>query len=654
MVRFENAAIRIGGKTLFEHLSWQLSPGDRVGLVGPNGSGKTTLLRTLAGLHEVEAGSLHLKRSITLGYLPQHGVHHAGRTVFEEARSVFDALLEMKEKQSRLLERLDRLSPDQLEFQQTLENIERIEERFTHLDGYRVDAEVGAVLAGLGFDKSRWDQATDTLSGGWQMRLALAKLLLQSPSLLLLDEPTNHLDLASREWLAEFLAAGRHTVVLVAHDRHFLDVVVNRISEIDQQTLVDYAGGYSSYLVEKEARLEARRAAFQHQQQEIARIETFIERFRYKATKAAQVQSRIKQLEKMERIPPPPGQRRELRLRFPEPPRSGDLVMELRGVRKAYGAHVVFEAVDLSIYRGDKVGLIGANGCGKSTLIKVMAGREPVDSGERRLGHNVSPAYFAQDQASTLVAARTVLEELRSAAPFLDDQHLRSLLGAFLFPGDDVDKLVEVLSGGEKSRLALCKLLTRPSNFLLLDEPTNHLDLASKEVLLRALLDYAGTVVFVSHDRYFLETLATRIIEIEGGEIQTYPGGYKDYLYHKRRVQEGAEQDQTSARRDGSKGSAPGASRRRARSDAAAAYQERKRAARKLARLKERYEALPGVIDEKEQELEGLVDAMNDPQVASDYERLMSLESSRRVLEKEIERLYDEWQEAAERIESQT
>ncbi len=648
MFRFENATIRAGGKILFSDLNWQVGHGEKVALVGPNGSGKTTLLRVIAGHHELDAGRLHLARTTALGYLPQTGVAHAGRSVFQEARSVFDEVQNLKRIQARLLRELEVLPQDSAAIHEVLEEVQRIEDRLHHLGGYRIDAEVGTVLAGLGFQKSSWDQPTETLSGGWQMRLALAKLLLRSPNLILLDEPTNHLDIHARAWLADYLKSSRATILVVAHDRHFLDRVADKTTEIEASSLIDYTGGYSAYLKQKEKRQAEQRQAFKQQQKEIERIRAFVERFRYKATKASQVQSRLNRLAKLERLAPPPPPRRRLRVRFPDPPRSASIVAELRGASKSYGDTIVLRNVDLTVHAGDKIALIGPNGCGKTTLMKLLSAKESPDRGLRRLGDNVITAYFAQDQATILSGDNTVLEELQSSAPGLGEPQARNLLGAFLFSGEDVKKPVSVLSGGERSRLALCKLLTVSANFLLLDEPTNHLDLASKEVLLQALVDFPGTVVFVSHDRYFIDHLANRVMEIQDGSLVTYPGTLSEYLHHKRL----ADQDPETVPPAAGTGVGTTPTTPSPASTGAAAFRERKRAARELARLTRHSESLQEAILEKEARLEEVTGSMNDPKMGTRYQELLQLEEERQALVTEIEHLYTEWQEVTEKLES--
>jgi ATP-binding cassette subfamily F protein 3 len=407
-----------------------------------------------------------------------------------------------------------------------------LQDRFRLHDGYSIELKTATVLQGLGFRTADFERPTETFSGGWQMRIALAKLLLNQPELLLLDEPTNHLDLEARNWLEEYLNAYPHAVILVSHDRFFLDAVVTRIADLTLRTLTDYQTNYSGYLAEHHERIEALRKAKREQDEEIARVKMFIDRFRYQATKASQVQSRIKMLEKVVPIEVPP-ERKKIHFDFPVAPKSGRTVLELKRARKSYGDLVVFGGLDLHIERGDRIALVGPNGVGKSTLMRMLSGEEQPDSGERTLGHNVVMQYFAQDEATRMDPDPTVYETLASGSPLHMVPAIRNILGGFLFSGDDVYKRVRVLSGGERTRLAVARMLLQPSNTLLLDEPTNHLDLDSKEVLLDALVDYGGTLLFVSHDRYFVERLATKIIEVGNGTAVLYPGTYKEFLWHK-------------------------------------------------------------------------------------------------------------------------
>ena len=500
MIQLSSLTKRFGERVLLDAVTWHVGDHDRVGLCGPNGAGKTTLLKMLAGFEEADGGEVIRPTALTVGYLPQDGLSYSGRTVFAEAS---DALL-------------DRYST--------------LQERFRMGDGYAIDLKVATILRGLGFSPADFDTEAGHLSGGWQMRLALAKLLLQSPGLLLLDEPTNHLDLEARNWLEDYLSRYPHAVILVSHDRYFLDAVVSRIADLSLRTITDYHCNYSQYLVQRDERLARLREAKKRQDEEIGRVQEFIDRFRYQATKAAQVQSRIKMLEKVERIEVPP-ERKRIHFQFPAAAKSGRSVLELDHVRKAYGPKLVLDDVTLLIERGDRVALVGPNGAGKSTLMRLLAGVEAPDRGTRVEGHQIVMQYFAQDEATTLDPALTVYDTLAAGSPMHMVPAIRNVLGGFLFSGDDVHKKAGVLSGGERTRLAVARMLLRPSNLLVLDEPTNHLDLDSKDVLLDALVDYGGTLLFVSHDRYFVERLATKIIEVGGGRARTYPGTYAEFLW---------------------------------------------------------------------------------------------------------------------------
>jgi ATP-binding cassette subfamily F protein 3 len=532
MIQLSGAGKRFGHKLLFENADWLITPHDRVGLVGANGTGKSTLMKVLAGLDTLDYGTLTIAKGTTAGYLPQDGLSLSGRTVFAECMSVFDELRAMEQELETLTNRIAELDHTSAEYADVADRYHRLEHEFQTRDGYSIEAEVGRVLMGLGFGKPDWQRQTEEFSGGWQMRLALAKLLLQQPNLLLLDEPTNHLDLEARNWLEDYLRNYPHALLLISHDRYFLDVTVNKIVEIWNKRLWFYTGNYDKYVTQKTQRNEQLQAAYRNQRDRIEQLEVFINRFRYQATKAKQVQSRIKELEKIERIEIPPEEK-TIHFSFPQPKPSGRIVAEFNNVGKSYGTKEVFRDVSFVIERADRIALVGVNGAGKSTLIKLLAGTEPLTRGEFRLGHNAQPDYFAQDQYKELNPDARILEDLGDASPRSTQTELRSLLGCFLFSEDDVFKKIDVLSGGERGRYALLRLLLHPANFLLLDEPTNHLDLRAKDVLLDALTDYAGTVVFVSHDRYFIDKLATRVFEIGGGKLDIYPGNYEDYLWRK-------------------------------------------------------------------------------------------------------------------------
>ncbi|HTU45868.1 MAG TPA: ABC-F family ATP-binding cassette domain-containing protein [Bryobacteraceae bacterium] len=541
MLQLTGAGKRFGHKLLFEDLDWLITPKERAGLVGGNGTGKSTLLKIMAGLETLDYGSMNAMKGIRVGYLPQDGLQVSGRTVFAECMSVFADVKDLEQELEALTSSMSELDPGSREYAQVAERFERADSEFRARDGYAVEAQVGAVLAGLGFRKEDWLRQTEEFSGGWQMRIALAKLLLEKPNLLLLDEPTNHLDLEARDWLEEYLGNYEFAYVLISHDRYFLDVTVKKIVEIWNKRVQFYTGGYEKYKEQKAERLATLEAAYKNQQDRIQQLEAFINRFRYQATKAKQVQSRIKELERIERIELPPEEK-TIHFSFPQPKASGRVVAQFKDVAKSYGAKHVFSGVNFTIERGDRVALVGVNGAGKSTLIKLLAGIEPLTAGEYTLGHNAEADYFAQDQYKELDTNARVLDDLKGVAPRTTETELRNLLGCFLFSEDDVFKRIGVLSGGERNRYALARMLLHPSNFLLLDEPTNHLDIRAKDVLLEALEKFSGTIVFVSHDRYFIEHLATRVFEIAEGEVRVFPGNYADYLWRK---QGGAEQTPT-------------------------------------------------------------------------------------------------------------
>src|SRR5437773_824518 len=546
MIQLQDLTKAFGDRVLLDHVTWHISPRERVGLCGPNGAGKTTLLRMMAGIEEPDEGAVLKPAALTVGYLPQDGLTHSGRTVFEEASGAFGDLVAMKEEMHTLEGRLGDESIPEAEHAAMLARYSDLQDRFRLGGGYSIELKTATVLQGLGFTAADFARPTETFSGGWQMRIALARLLLGQPNLLLLDEPTNHLDLEARNWLETFLVEYPYAVILVSHDRFFLDAVVTRIADLTLRKLTDYFTNYSGYLVEHHERIEALRKAKHEQDEEVARVKMFIDRFRYQATKASQVQSRIKMLEKVVPIEVPP-ERKKIHFNFPSCAKSGRTVLELKHVRKAYGDLVVFKDLNLHIERGDRIALVGHNGAGKSTLMRMLSSEEAPDSGQRVEGHHVVAQYFAQDEATRMDPAPTVYETLASGSPNDMVPAIRNILGGFLFSGDDVYKKVRVLSGGERTRLAVARMLLRPSNTLLLDEPTNHLDLDSKEVLRDALVDYGGTLIFVSHDRYFVERLATKIIEIGNGSAVMFPGTYKEFLWHK---SEGARAFQASEHKD--------------------------------------------------------------------------------------------------------
>src|SRR4051812_3450875 len=532
MIQLTGAGKRYGPKILFENVDWLVTPTDRIGIVGANGTGKSSILKVLAGIEGLDSGSISTQKAVSIGYLPQEGLSLSGRSVFAECMTVFDDVRALEDEQEALTRRMAELDPASSQYAQVADRFHQAQSEFQARDGYAIEAQVGSVLSGLGFPQREWKKRTEEFSGGWQMRIALAKLLLEKPNLLLLDEPTNHLDLEARNWLEEYLTAYPNAFVLVSHDRYFLDVSVRKIAELWNKGLHFYTGGYSRYEQQKNERRAQLTAAYENQQDRIRQLEAFINRFRAQATKAKQVQSRIKELDKIARIEIPPEEK-TIHFSFPQPKPSGRIVGEFKNVAKSYGDHLVFSGASFYIERGDRVALVGVNGAGKSTMIKILAGAEPVTGGEYILGHNAQPDYFAQDQYKELDPHAKMIDDLGTVAPRASNTELRTILGSFLFSEDDVFKPIGVLSGGERNRYALARMLMMPSNFLLLDEPTNHLDMRAKDVLLKALQDFTGTVVFVSHDRYFIDKLATRVIEVEDGKVTVFPGNYEDYLWRK-------------------------------------------------------------------------------------------------------------------------
>src|SRR5713101_4139139 len=504
MIQLSSAGKRYGHKLLFEGADWMITPRDRIGLVGANGTGKSTLMRVLAGLETLDYGSISTAKGISAGYLPQDGLTLSGRTVFAECMSVFSDLRALEQEMEALTGRMSEVDHSSTEYAQVRERYHRIEHEFRTRDGYAIEAQVGTVLSGLGFPKEDWTRHTEEFSGGWQMR----------------------------NWLEDYLGNYPYAFVLISHDRYFLDVTVNKIVEIWNKRINLYLGNYEKYLAQKTQHLEQLEAAWRNQRERIEQLEVFINRFRYQATKAKQVQSRIKELEKIERIDLP-EEEKTIHFSFPQPKPGGRIVAEFVDVAKSYGEKEVFRDVSFMIDRGDRIALVGVNGAGKSTLIKLLSQTEPLTQGEYKLGHNVQPDYFAQDQYKELNPDARILGDLRAISPRATQTELRSLLGCFLFSADDVFKRIGVLSGGERNRYALLRMLLHPANFLLLDEPTNHLDMRAKDVLLRALSDYTGTVVFVSHDRYFIDQLATGVFEVGDGRVEVYPGNYEDYRWRK-------------------------------------------------------------------------------------------------------------------------
>jgi len=532
MIQLQNIAVRLGGNPILCDLTWTIGDRKRIGLIGPNGTGKTTLLRVIGRLLDPDSGEI--SRTGSVGYLTQDVQENAsGQSVIKETMTAFDSIVTLEEQEQKLTRALEESNANQTKI---LQELEIIHERLSVQGAHSAQARAEAVLEGLGFGTLDLERSIDTLSGGYRMRVALAQILLQKPDVLLLDEPTNHLDILSIDWLEKYLKNYSGTVILVSHDRYFLNRMIDTVAHLYQGQVTEYAGDYDYFLIEREKRRVLEQSAYDNQQREIQQSERFISRFRYKASKARQVQSRIKHLEKLERLPPPESPDAQIRIQFPSPPPSGRTVLSLSVFSKLYpsmdgpAVKVFDQAGPLEITRGQKIALIGKNGAGKSTLSRILHGNESIE-GTRIEGHNVSVRFFAQHQADALVLDDTILESLRREAVGHEDVYLRTLLGAFLFTGDDVFKPVKALSGGEKSRLALARTLVNPANFLILDEPTNHLDIQSIKVLIEALRQYEGTFVVVSHDRHFLDHVANVTWHVGERGIRTYEGTYSEYRW---------------------------------------------------------------------------------------------------------------------------
>jgi ATP-binding cassette subfamily F protein 3 len=640
MIQLSSAGKRFGPKLLFDKLDWLITPHDRAGLVGANGTGKSTLLKVLGGIESLDYGVITSAKNTTFGYLPQDGLRLEGRTVFDECMSVFSGLQALEAEMEELAHKIGELDSAASEYRQAAERYNTISSHFRVHDGYALDSQVGTVLDGLGFRKEDWTRYTEEFSGGWQMRIALAKLLLSKPNLLLLDEPTNHLDLETRNWLEGFLLQYPFAYVLISHDRYFLDVTVDRIIEIWNKGVHFYSGNYEKYLQQKQERRDSLMAAYKNQRERVEQLEAFINRFRYQATKAKQVQSRIKELEKIERIEIP-TEEKTIHFSFPQPNPSGRTVVECLDVAKSYGPNEVFRDVNFTIQRGDRIALVGVNGAGKSTLIKLLAGTEPLSAGTLKLGHNVEPDYFAQDQYKELDPASRMLDDLSDVAPQKAMTELRGLLGCFLFSEDDVFKPIGVLSGGERNRYALARMLLHPSNFLLLDEPTNHLDMRAKDVLLESLEKYNGTVVFVSHDRYFIDKLATRIFEIGDGRVEVFPGNYEDYLWRKRRAAD-EQPGESSGRPDPTLSDVPGYTEQKAESRKRLNPIKLKQMQERCQQMEEQIASLEDGISECERELQSYISV-------DETQRQADLLARRRA---DLATLMAEWEELSQVLET--
>jgi ATP-binding cassette, subfamily F, member 3 len=535
MIDLSNLSLQFGGKYLFQNVNYKINSGDKISLVGANGTGKSSILKIIAGQLQPETGKVLKQKGISIGYLPQEHVTHAGKTLLDEAMSALSNIITLREKEKELTEKLSKKDIAQEERDDLIHQLGEVHHRLEELDSYSAESNVEKILIGLGFEQDDFEKLTNHFSGGWQMRIALAKILISQNDLLLMDEPTNHLDFDSLEWLIGFLKGYRGALLIVSHDKHFVNQVTTKTLEIYLGKFNTYNGNFDQYLKYKAERDLQAENLFAQQQKKIKETERFIERFRYKASKAKQVQSRVKQLEKVELIELPESSA-DINFRFPTPPPSGKINLELKSISKSFGEKKVFAGLDFQVDRGDKIAFVGPNGAGKTTLAKIIAGVIPFDNGERITGHNTLISYYAQDVADNLNPNLDLIETVEGISEEKTIGQLRSLLGSFLFNGDDVFKKVGVLSGGEKSRVALAKILLTKSNFIILDEPTNHLDISSKEILQKALKDFSGSLILVSHDIDFLMPVVNKVVEIRKGEVKTFLGGMDYYLQKREKI----------------------------------------------------------------------------------------------------------------------
>ena len=645
MISIEGLSVAFGGNTLFDNITYVINKKDRIALVGKNGAGKSTMLKIIAGLQAPTSGSVNMPKDLTVGYLPQQMNLSDTRTVMEEAEQAFSHIFELQSRIERMNTELSERTDYESEYyQELIERVSNANEQLALIGASNYQAEIEKTLIGLGFTREDFGRDTSEFSGGWRMRIELAKLLLQRPDVLLLDEPTNHLDIESIQWLESFLSTRANAVVLVSHDRAFIDNVTTRTIEISLGRIYDYQVNYSRYVVLRQERLEQQMRAYENQQKQIQDTEAFIERFRYKATKSVQVQSRIKQLAKLERVEVDEVDTSRLNLKFPPAPRSGDYPIIAEGVGKNYGSHVVFSNATFTIKRGEKVAFVGKNGEGKSTLVKCIMGEIPY-TGTLKIGHNVKIGYFAQNQASLLDESITVFDTIDRVAVGDIRTKIRDILGAFMFGGEASDKKVKVLSGGEKTRLAMIRLLVEPVNLLILDEPTNHLDMRTKDVLKQAIRDFNGTVILVSHDREFLDGLVSKVYEFGGGQVREHLGGIYDFLESRkldslRELEQRATVSKTEKDGNISKDSASSAQPE----DSKLSYGEQKEFARRLRKAEKVVADIESEIAGLEKRIAEVEEKLATPDGAADT----SLYELHGQLKKQLDDVMWKWSEASE------